>query len=768
VLVGVLSQSALAAPVIGGNDDVTVSTPGPTPIAGSLTVTGGNYEGGFVELEVSGATEDDQLSVATVGAPDTTEDVVSIVGSTVYLGTGDGSATEIGSVDATFDGRDGSKLRVSFDDGLGSSSLLPGGDFPDGGVFLNGDWEGFFGRVDLGVQELFGYVAEDNTSYSPCVGHREDDWDLLGVVTSGGAGHVTLRTQAQAGGPGCWVVHGPAVASAPFDASAGDRISFDWYAAAEPSRHHFYAYLVDDSGVQTPIFLPPAEGGTDSFEWETVTAEIPRDGTYRVVFVGGLLVSDFELFGESTIDIDNAALYRAVVTSAVVQDVARLVRYESTAATPPTSRTVDVTVRNSAGETDTAAIDVALDLAVPPSAPAIVTVTPADTALEIRWAAPGNDGGSPITGWDIELCADADCQTRSLTTGEVPGRSYTWAGLTNGTSHTVRVRAVNAAGNGPWSAPVDATPRTTPGAPSISRIVGADRALQVTVEPPSDDGGSPITGYEVSLDGGGTWASTGAGTDTTFTVFGLANGRAYPVAVRAVNDVGAGPSSAPVDGTPTRGPVVPNGSADEVPHVPAGEAQLLVNGEPVPVTVDRTPDGAWTLTGAGITVVVSGVVDGESLTVDGQGHVVLLEDGKVLVTGEGFTPGSVVDIWLMSTPVFVGEATVDPEGSFTTTFDLPDGLELGEHTLQLNGVADDGTNHNVALGLVVDAAPTAGDDDAPPAGIVSGRDQELPRTGAESSTLTTWALLLFTAGAALLVASRRRTEAAPSTRQNRW
>ena len=103
----------------------------------------------------------------------------------------------------------------------------------------------------------------------------------------------------------------------------------------------------------------------------------------------------------------------------------------------------------------------------------------------------------------------------------------------------------------PASAPA-APQATTASPPTITRVSGgiASGQLEVQYTPPVTDGGSPITGYEVSIDGGTTWWPC-VGTSGTCTLTNLANGTRYSVSLRAVNAVGAGAVSIPDTGVPT-------------------------------------------------------------------------------------------------------------------------------------------------------------------------------------------------------------------------
>ncbi len=89
-------------------------------------------------------------------------------------------------------------------------------------------------------------------------------------------------------------------------------------------------------------------------------------------------------------------------------------------------------------------------------------------------------------------------------------------------------------------------PATVPGAPTVTLTPGNGViAVGVTV---ADNGGSPVTGIDYSLNGG-PFVSTGT-TGSSFTIPGLANGTSYTVSVRADNAIGPGTPSAPADATP--------------------------------------------------------------------------------------------------------------------------------------------------------------------------------------------------------------------------
>ena len=88
-----------------------------------------------------------------------------------------------------------------------------------------------------------------------------------------------------------------------------------------------------------------------------------------------------------------------------------------------------------------------------------------------------------------------------------------------------------------------------PDAPENLSVTQGDGALQLTWTTPENDGGAPIEDYEVSVDGGLTFAPTG-NTTPNATIAGLINGSTYDVQVRAVSTVGPGDPSDTITITP--------------------------------------------------------------------------------------------------------------------------------------------------------------------------------------------------------------------------
>jgi chitodextrinase len=190
-----------------------------------------------------------------------------------------------------------------------------------------------------------------------------------------------------------------------------------------------------------------------------------------------------------------------------------------------------------------------------PGPPTGLTATAGDGRVALSWSPPDANGGAEIVGYDV-------FEGTSSVSGLVSGTSFTVTGLTDGTTYSFTVDAVNAAQlHSVHSAPASATPVapvTAPGAPSgLTATAGAGQ-VSLAWRAPSSTGGAAITSYNVYQ--GGKKAATVSGTGAT--VKNLANGTTYSFTVTAVNQAGEGPASGAASATPAAAitkPGAPNG-----------------------------------------------------------------------------------------------------------------------------------------------------------------------------------------------------------------
>ena len=144
-----------------------------------------------------------------------------------------------------------------------------------------------------------------------------------------------------------------------------------------------------------------------------------------------------------------------------------------------------------------------------PGKPTILAVTPGRRLLTVTWAPPASNGGSRVTGYEVQYRSGGSWSTSNVT---VSGLSAEITGLSENSSYVVQVRAVNGSnvnsGIGDWSDDSDSAtpdPPDPPGAPANVRLERSGANLEATWDEPIDDGGDPVDHYEVA------WRSTTEG-----------------------------------------------------------------------------------------------------------------------------------------------------------------------------------------------------------------------------------------------------------------
>jgi hypothetical protein len=199
-------------------------------------------------------------------------------------------------------------------------------------------------------------------------------------------------------------------------------------------------------------------------------------------------------------------------------------------------------------------VDVLFDPTPAPGAVSGVTaVSGGKTSANIAWTAP-TTGGAP-TSYVITPYVGTTAATPITVTGSPLGANATVTGLTNGTTYTFTVTAVNPAGSSAESAQsASVTPLTAvaPGPPASATAEPASEQARVSWTAPATDGDSAITGYVVTPYTGTTAGTpvTVAAATRTVTITGLADGASTTFRVAAVNAVGTGSATTTAAVTP--------------------------------------------------------------------------------------------------------------------------------------------------------------------------------------------------------------------------
>ena len=109
-----------------------------------------------------------------------------------------------------------------------------------------------------------------------------------------------------------------------------------------------------------------------------------------------------------------------------------------------------MTAVNRAGEGPASGAVPAVPVTVP-GAPGGLAATADDGKVTLSWAAPGSDGGSQVSGYNVYVATSADFKGAARVPAGT-GTAVTVTGLVNGTTYYFRVTAVNRVGEGPASA----------------------------------------------------------------------------------------------------------------------------------------------------------------------------------------------------------------------------------------------------------------------------------------------------------------------------
>jgi hypothetical protein len=355
-------------------------------------------------------------------------------------------------------------------------------------------------------------------------------------------------------------------------------------------------------------------------------------------------------------------------------------------------------------------------------------------------------------------------------------------------------------------------PATPPGAP---HVIGAssgpeDGAIYLHFQPAAaapHEVWSPVTGWEVSLDGGTSWAALPTipqpdGTQRA-TLRGLANGT-YRVAVRATSAVGAG---APSDARDIRLVGTPTDIAVTQVSVQAGVSSLRVSwsppegeviggylaesydaaqeGQGIPFALCETtvdvhscvlpaePGHSYRVVvmaggGRSSSPVTSGVVASPpvparvpeasgALQVPAADAGALTPGGSVALSGSGFLTRSTVTLVVYSTPTVLNTLVTQADGSFDANVTLPADLPEGSHTLVATGVDPTGQTWTLTQGITTRnadpaSAADAGDSSHTPVPQAGG----LAYTGADIAVPAIGGLIALATGVSLTLIGRRR------------
>ncbi|HUR68676.1 MAG TPA: hypothetical protein VM370_05470 [Candidatus Thermoplasmatota archaeon] len=243
----------------------------------------------------------------------------------------------------------------------------------------------------------------------------------------------------------------------------------------------------------------------------------------------------------------------------------------------------------------------------PPSVPTYIQAVTGANAGEIalNWSAPASAGSSPVAGYNIYRSLSSAGLAYYTTVGNV--LSFTDTGIPDGAPRHYRVSALNADGEGPITAAVNATAIAAPGAPrDPAWAYGGRGNITLSWQTPQYNGTLAILTYSIyrAPASTGPFSYLASNTTRVFNDTGLGDNASWYYRMTATNAQGEGPPSAVVAAkTPGVPDVVVNLTAGSFPLLgvqlewepPTDEGGSRVTAYRVYRAIGTQPEKIWTI-----------------------------------------------------------------------------------------------------------------------------------------------------------------------------
>ncbi|MDX5358415.1 MAG: VCBS domain-containing protein, partial [Rhodobacterales bacterium] len=401
-------------------------------LGGDLVLTAGNYGTGYVEFKIANSQAEDALRLVDAGDV-TASGALSFDGRVVYMGMGAGQPLlRVGEIDLVKNGQDGQPLRINFDNAtLPGTSPVVNGDFS---APLNTGWHAFTDMIDLGNTYVGGFLLPESQNYPGSTpggddGDYRSGWDNPIVTIEDGRLRLEESSLLSLG---YGVIHGPAVYSDPFAATAGMVLKFDWAANQIADWYHVVGYLVD---TDSPPNNPRVVTALDSYGASgsgTATVAVPDDGNWMFVFVSGTFDATGGTVLGASMYIDNIRVEEPALTADVVSALSAQLQYANTSDNPTApTKTLTVSTLDILGNTSSESVTI--NVTPVNDAPALAGNAVMRAILEDA-TDPAGQSVSNLFGKVFSDVDNGDTLGGVVIIGDASGASGTWQYSTDGTN----------------------------------------------------------------------------------------------------------------------------------------------------------------------------------------------------------------------------------------------------------------------------------------------------------------------------------------------
>lgn len=295
---------------------------------------------------------------------------------------------------------------------------------------------------------------------------------------------------------------------------------------------------------------------------------------------------------------------------------------------------------------------------------------------------------STATGFTFTISNYSTSYTYALTTtkGSVSRSSddVTVTGLSAGESATVTI-AVTRTNYKPASKTV--TGSSIPAATTTTTSTTVAPALSIVIQAPV----TTVAQGQVSV------ATVAPTTTSTTIVVLVANGLPAPTTTTIAPPKPAATTTTSLRAIVTTTTVGP----PEVAKVSAGETAVQVDGVKTDATVTRE-NNQMVVNAGSLRATLFGLDrTGKISPLDSDGNVHLAGGDIIKISVGGFKPGTLVEVWLFSTPTKLGSVVVGEDGTVTGAYKLPFGIKSGSHRVVVTAKMANGKSTTFTRGILV-------------------------------------------------------------------